>query len=124
MEAWLQDAVNQKKPVLLIFAQPGNALGKVCGEILQRCLLHGNGMLTTSHGMIPAVGQLGKIRKNDEVKMAKFGHVLASSDSTNPLMKKYKIKKVPAVLIGSTGDPSALNRSGSSTLLRLAANCT
>ena len=52
---------------------------------------------------------MGKIKKNDEVKMAKFGHVAANDDS-HPLMKKFKIKRLPAVLLGSKGDPSALNR--------------
>jgi hypothetical protein len=84
IEAWLQDAQRQKKPVLLLFAPPGS----------------------------PLIDQLGKMMKNDEVKMAKFGHVAASNDAghPHPLMKKYQVKRVPAVLIGSTGDPAALNR--------------
>ena len=41
--------------------------------------------------------------------MAKFGHVVAN-DSNHPLMKKFRLKKVPAVLIGSRGDPEDLNQ--------------
>jgi hypothetical protein len=81
IKGWLQDAVNSKKPVLILFAPAGHSL----------------------------IEQLGKIKKNDEVKMAKFGHVAANDDS-HPLMKKFKIKRLPAVLLGSKGDPSALNR--------------
>ena len=81
MKGWLQDAVNQKKPVLLLFAPAGHSL----------------------------IEQLGKIKNNDDVKMAKFGHV-TSTDANHPLMKKYKIKNLPAVLIGSKGDPAALHK--------------
>jgi len=56
------------------------------------------------------IEQLGKMKKNDEVKMAKFGHVVAN-DPNHPLMKKYRLKKVPCVLIGSKGDPEDLNKS-------------
>ena len=80
-KGWLQDAVKSRKPVLLLFAPAGHAL----------------------------IEQLGKIKKNDEVKIAKFGHVTAN-DANHALMKKYKLKRVPAVLIGSRGDPAALNR--------------
>ena len=73
--------MDQKKPVLLLFAPAGHSL----------------------------IEQLGKIRKNDDVKIAKFGH-LTASDANNPIMKKYKIKNVPAILLGPQGDPADLTR--------------